>query len=156
MKPAVKWGIAAASGAAVFLALRKMKKANEEQNANIANNLQLIASEAQTNIIRRKINKQVFSSDGKLKDTPLDAFMAEAGKTYLVCVSFFGSVSGVGMVGAACENWQVRFPQSKDKYDYGVNLTAVITTEETKAVGIRALYHGSITITTGDIVIIEL
>lgn len=155
MKPAVKWGIAAASGAAVFLALRKMKKANEEQNANIANNLQLIASSTQPQIIQKRIKSQTLSSDGNFKDTAIDAFTAEAGQTYLVCISFWGSGNGTGVVGAACEGWQIRYAQPQGR-DFGVNLTAVISSEQTKDVTIRALYHGSITIGSGEIAIIKL
>lgn len=158
MNTALKYGlIAAAAGLGIYSIVKSNKDEEEEQkNSDKILALQQFVESSQPIIITRKINNKVLKGSNKLNDTVLDAFEAKAGKTYLVCVSFFGSCSGVGVVGAACENWQVRFPQSVDKYDYGVQLTAIIKSEETKAVAIRALHHSSITITTGDIVIIEL
>lgn len=51
MKPAVKWGIAAASGAAVFLALRKMKKAQEQNADNTQLALQQLVESSQSSQI---------------------------------------------------------------------------------------------------------
>ncbi len=51
MKPAVKWGIAAASGAAVFLALRKMKKAQEQNADNTQLALQQLVESSQSSEI---------------------------------------------------------------------------------------------------------
>lgn len=81
MKPAVKWGIAAASGAAVFLALRKMKKAQEQNADNTQLALQqLVESSQSSEIVKSYGEVRVVRQEKTIDYWRLEAPPAVPGK----------------------------------------------------------------------------
>lgn len=158
MKSALKWGIVGAAGVAIALALKNISDENEEtaEQTKLELNAAVAAAQEanQKNLYKFALDKQTFEGNTNFHDKIIAYVNVEAGKRYYILTWFWGSAEGIGVVGAATEGAQIRFPQPEQR-DYAVSLPCIYVANETKQLAIRILHHGTVTISGGDITVVE-